>query len=830
MEDIMKAVSLWLHRLRQSARLIVAGVCLTLIGLPHADASDRNVGASIQHRTEQSVAFEPNRGQTAADVRYIGRARDYTVFLTGTEAVFAPRLSKRLGVHEVETVRMRLLDANATPIVVAADELAGKVNYVSGSHPDAQLTGIPTYASVRYYAVYPNVDLVYRDNAGQLEYDFVVHPDGDPSAISLAFVGAKSSEIDDTGALKLTTLTGEMRQVLPAIYQERDGARDRVEGRWVRTGAQTFSVSVDDYDRTRPLVIDPLIMYSSYLGGSSGDWGMDISLDAAGNIYVAGGTTSINFPGATPRTSTATAGFVTKFTASGQILYSTYLLDTDNRGATGISVDPVGNAYVTGGTGNWRATAANDVFVAKLDAFGRVARPGGYFITFGSNVVDYGNRIAVDGAGNVYVAGVTNGSGFPTTTGAFRRTWAGGTDGFVTKVNAAGTAFVYSTLLGGRDDDSANDIAIDINGNAFVTGSTESSDFPVTAAGYQRTHRACYNADYCSKTAFVTKVNPWGTGLAYSTYLGGSGIDQETVAGGIAVDTAGSAYVTGSTRADNFPTTVGVIQPTAGEPLCYYTLCTDAFVTKLNPAGSALMYSTYLYGNAQDDATSIAVDGAGNAYVTGSTVSDYFPIVNAFQPKSHSFKDAFVVKLNNTATRLLYSSYLGGRSTAGESGPSIGSAIAVDALGRAFVTGWTEATDFPVTAGAAQPRAGACFDTIYGCSDAFVTKIDASGAGATQATWVKMASAAARVGTSIAAQWSGLAGPTAWDWIGIYPLGHSDQPYEIWGGWYTTGTSAGTIQMPLPATLAPGWYELRLWSDNDFWGPVARSTPFQVTP
>jgi hypothetical protein len=299
---------------------------------------------------------------------------------------------------------------------------------------------------------------------------------------------------------------------------------------------------------------------------------------------------------------------------------------------------------------------------------------------------------------------------------------------------------------------------------------------------------------------------------------------------GIAVDTAGSAYVTGSTKADNFPTTAGVIQPTAGEPLCFYTVCTDAFVTKLNAYGSALVYSTYLYGNARDDATGIAVDSAGNAYVTGSTVSEYFPVVNAFQPKSHLYRDGFVVKLNSTATRLLYSSYLGSRGMTADPGASGGSAIAVDALGKAYVTGETSAADFPVTAGAAQPRPGACFDTIYGCTDAFVTKIDATGPGVAQATWVRMASSAARVGTSITAQWYGLAAPTRYDWIGIYPMGHSDQPYEIWGGWYTTGTSSGTIALPLPATLDPGWYELRLWSSNDIEGPVARSSPFQVTP
>ena len=794
------------------------------------DASNPGAGAANQFQAGQRFVFEPNRGQTDEEVRFIGRGRDYTVFLTATEAVFALRSRTPDGRHDVAAVRMRLLDANASPDVTGSDELPGKVNYVPGTGADIRLNGIPTYAMVRYSAVYPGVDLVYHDTAGKLEYDFVVHPEGDPNVISLGFEGASSMEIDDTGALTLRTAVGEMRQVLPAIYQERDGARDRVEGHWVRIGPQTFGVRVAEYDRTRALIIDPLIAYSSYLGGSSDDWGMDITVDAAGYIYVAGGTTSTNFPGASPRTSTSTAAFVTKLTASGQLVYSTYLLDTDGRGATGIAVDAVGNAYVTGGTSNWRATASNDVFVAKLDAFGRVARPGGYFITFGSNVVDYGNRIAVDGAGNAYVAGVTNGSGFPTTTGAFRRTWTGGADGFLSKVNSAGTAFVYSTLLGGRDDDSPNDIAIDINGNAYVAGSTESSDFPVTGAGYQRTHRACYNADYCAKTGFVTKVNPSGTALAYSTYLGGSGIDQEAVVEGIAVDTAGNAHVTGSTTAGNFPTTAGVIQPRSGEPLCYYTLCTDAFVTKLNASGSALVYSTYLYGNAQDDATGIAVDSAGNAYVTGSTVSDYFPIVNAFQPKSNSFRDAFVVKLNSTATRLLYSSYLGGRSATSDSGPSIASAIAVDALGKVYVTGGTGATDFPITAGAAQPHAGACFDTIYGCSDAFVTKIDASAAGVTQPTWVKMTSAAARAGTSITGQWYGLPGPTGFDWIGIYPLGHSDQPYEIWGGWYTTGTSAGAIQMPLPATLDPGWYELRLWSNNDFWGPVARSSPFQVTP
>ena len=814
--------------LRYGTRVAAAAACLTLVPMSHVGASPSADVAPMQYQRVQRIAFEPNRGQTDDQVRFLARGNDYTVFLTSTEAVFAPRSRTRAGAAEPEAVRMRLIDANPSPAVSASNELDGKVNYVAGTGAVAHLTDIPTYGTVRYSAVYPHVDLVYHDDAGQLEYDFVVDPEGDADVISLRFDGVSSVEIDDTGALTLRTAVGELRQSPPVIYQERDDGRDRIEGRWIRTGLQTVGVRVASYDRARPLVIDPLILYSSYLGGNSNDWGMDIALDAAGNIYVAGGTTSTNFPGATPRTSTVDAAFVTKLTAAGQIVYSTYLLDTDERGATGIAVDAVGNAYVTGGTSLWRATGASDVFVAKLDPFGRVTRPAGYFFTFGGQSVDWGNRVAVDGAGNAYVTGVTDSSNFPTTPGAFRRTWAGDSDGFVAKVNASGTGFVYSTLLGGRGLDSLNDIAIDLSGNAYVTGSTESSDFPVTATGYQRTHRGCYTADYCSKTGFVTKVNPWGTALVYSTYLGGLGLGEETKMEGIAVDTAGNAYVTGSTDADHFPTTAGVIQPTPGERLCFYTLCTDAFVTKLNANGSALVYSTYLYGNLWDDATGIAVDSSGNAYVTGSTVSNYFPVVNAFQPSPHANENGFVVKLNSTATRLLYSSYLGGKGTAGESDSSGGSAIAVDALGKAYVTGWTGAKDFPVTPGAAQPRPGTCSDTIYGCSDGFLTKIDAGGPGAPQATWVAMTSPIARLGTSIAAQWYGLSKPTAYDSIGIYPLGHSDQPYEIWGGWYTTGTSSGTMQLPLPATLQPGWYEVRLWSGNDVMGPVARSSPFQV--
>jgi hypothetical protein len=366
-------------QLRQATR-IAATACLAILNIFDAGCAHYAEASPIQYERAQSLAFEPNRGQTDDQVRFLARGNGYTVFLTSTEAVFAPRARTGTGATESESVRMRIVGANPSPTVSASNELDGKVNYVLGADATAQLTGIPTYGTVRYTAVYPHIDLVYHDNAGRLEYDFVVDPEGNPDVISLRFDGASSIEIDDSGMLMLRTAVGELRHGPPLIYQERDDGRDRIEGHWIRTGPQTVGVRVASYDRARPLVIDPVIAYSTYLGGNSNDWVMDIALDAAGNVYVTGGTTSPNFPGATPVALTDNAAFVTKLTASGRIIYSTYLLETDERGATGIAVDTLGNAYVTGGTSLWRATGWFDVFVAKLDAFGRVARPGRLFL------------------------------------------------------------------------------------------------------------------------------------------------------------------------------------------------------------------------------------------------------------------------------------------------------------------------------------------------------------------------------------------------------------------------------------------------------------------
>jgi hypothetical protein len=813
---------------------LATGVFL-LAKAPVAPQANGNPSAQLAAATDRdrarALAFEPNRGQTDTRVHYLARASGYTAFLDANGATFALRGA---GPGQA-ALRMRLVGADPAAAATPADELPGKVNYITGAGPAHDRTNIPTYGSVRYAGVYPGVDLVYRGNEGHLEYDFVVAPGADPDVVTLAFEGADSTAIDEQGVLVLHAGGGELRQPAPVVYQEHEGRRQPVTGRWVQARGREVGFRVGSYDRARPLVIDPVLHYSSYLGGTGDDAVNRVALDTAGSVYVAGVTTSPDFPGAPAREGGYVAAFVTKLGAGGQVVYSTYLLDTDDRGATGIAVDAAGNAYVTGQTGAWHPSGRFDAFVAKLGAAGTVEPPAGYFFTFGGDTLDWGQRIAVDAAGQAYVVGVTLGGSFPVTEQVFQATPAGDMDGFVAKVNATGDALVYATLLGGSALDSANGIALDAAGYAYVTGSTESADFPVTANAFQRAHGGCFDGDYgplCSKTAFVARIGPAGDALAYSTYLGGAEWVHETVALDIAVGAGGHAYVTGATTAIDFPTTSGVVQPGVGERLCFYEVCTEAFVTKLAPDGSQPVYSTYLVGDSQDYGAAIAVDRDGYAYIAGTTVSRYFPNVNAFRPDPGTFQNAFVVKLNRDATRFVYSSYLGGASLLNSAyGGTVAAAIAVDAAGRAWVVGQTYTTDFPTTPGALQrlpaSETGCGVAGIFPCGDGFVTQVAADGPGAPQAITVA-APAIAAAGATIEVSWSGIPAPGADDRFRIYPLGHSHE--SVIGGWASTGDASGRTAIELPGTLATGWYEIRLWSgDPTVYTPLARSEPVRIS-
>jgi len=710
-----------------SRRILTLLTLVTGFALPFAAAAETRVSQSYG---KLPLHFEANQGQTHQDVRFLARGPGYSLYLTAGEAVLvltqpnpdAKRdlrsTPERRGTQPRGTpvvVRMSLVGAAPKPPASGREELPGKANYLIGKDPAKWRTNVPTYAKVHYREVYPGIDLVYYGNQRQLEYDFVVSPGADPERIVLGFQGGERLEINAEGELVLHAGGGALRQQKPVIYQEINGVRTKIEGRYVLKDAHRVGFQLAAYDQSRPLVIDPTLVYSTYLGGSISDDGYGIAVDAAGSAYVTGLAGSTDFPTASPLQAAYGGGgdaFVSKLNAAGSaLLYSTYLGGSGEDYGYGIAVDADGSAYVTGGTTSTDFPTVNplqaangggtDAFVSKLDAAGSALL---YSTYLGGSGGDAGYGIAVDAAGSAHVTGATNSTDFPTAN-PLQAANGGGGDAFVSKLNAAGSALVYSTYLGGSGSELGVGIAVDAAGSAYVTGQTTSTDFP-TANPLQA-------ASGGGTDAFVSKLDAAGCALLYSTYLGGSGGDGGA---GIAVDAAGSAYVSGSTSSTNFPT-ANPLQAASGGGL------TDAFVSKLNAAGSALLYSTYLGGSSRDAGRGIAVDAAGSAYVTGWTTSTNFPTASPLQSAKAGFTDAFVSKLNAAGSALLYSTYLGGGF-----GDNYGLGIAVDAAGAAYVTGRTNSADF--TAGCTAPctvlnatlNDGARTPPPF-ASDAFVAKI-----------------------------------------------------------------------------------------------------------
>jgi Bacterial Ig-like domain (group 1)/Beta-propeller repeat len=670
---------------------------------------------------QMPLSFETNVGQVDPHVDFISRGSGYTLFLMPREAVLALRAAPALPTtgggrndHASATgavLRMKFVGSEPKPQVVSQEELPGKINYFTGKDPGRWRTGISTYAKVAYQNLYPGVDLVYYGKQRQLEYDFVVRPGTDPNIISLSFEGADQLEIDAQGELVLHLGGGEVRQRKPLIYQEVDGIRHEIAGSYKLKDRNTVGFQLASYDASMPLVIDPVLVYSTFLGGGPSDQGHDITVDASGSAYVTGFTQSSDFPTTVGSFDTTHNGlvdvFVTKLNPAGSALvYSTFLGGSVNDFGSAIAVDTSGNAYVTGSTsspdfpttvGAFDTThnGVVDVFVTKLDPAGSALV---YSTFLGGSDFDEGNGIVVDTTGNAYVTGGTFSPDFPTTAGAFDTTFnAGELDAFVTKLNPSGSApLVYSTFLGGSDQDFGRDIALDASDNAYVAGFTQSLNFPTTVGAFDTTPNGTVDA-------FVTKLNPTGSApLVYSTFLGGSGNDEIL---GLRVDTSGNAYVTGGTESPNFPTTVGAFDTT-------FNGVFDVFVTKLNPFGSApLVYSTFLGGNERDFLADIAVDTSGNAYIAGLTRSPDFPTTVDAVDNIFGGNEVFVTKLNPSGSApLVYSTFLG------DSSQDFRFGIAVDTFGNAYITGSTESPNFPTTIGA--------FDTTHnGTRDVFVTKL-----------------------------------------------------------------------------------------------------------
>jgi hypothetical protein len=637
---------------------------------PLAADVDQHIKANL---ARLPLSFMPGVADAGAD--FTARGVGYAIALSPTGLTLALTGADA-------PVAMRFLDTPASPKGTGETRLPGTVNYFIGNDPTLWRTDVPTFAAVRYHDLYAGIDLLhYGTAAGELEHDLVVAPGADPMQISFRLEGTATPVLDSAGELVIGITAGELRLRSPLIYQETSGGRTLVRGGY-RLDGERVGFWLGAYDAVLPLIIDPTLAYSTYLGGSANDIAYAIAVDAGGNAYVAGMTSSTNFPlsGAYQGTKGAGASgdaFVTKLNAAGSaLIYSTYLGGNNIDQVMSIAVDSAGNAHVTGETASpnfpvlnaFQGTLAGgaDAFVAKLTATGSALS---YSTYLGGSGSDRGYGIALDAAGNAYVTGQTPSSNFPVMS-AFQGTYRGGTfDAFVTKVTVVG-ALGYSTYLGGAGADVGRGIAVDSSGAAYITGSTMSDNFP-TFAAYQGA-RSGLNDD-----AFVTKLNAAGAALSYSTYFGGPGSDTGL---GIVVDSGGSAHFGGFTSSTSGFPLLGAYQPTQGG-------ASDAFVATFNAAGG-LGYSTYLGGSGQDRVYAIALDTDGNIYVVGETSSPNFPTVNPYQA-SIGGTDAFVTKFNAAGSTLSYSTFLGG------SGSDTALGIAVDSGGNAYVAGYTGSTDFP---------------------------------------------------------------------------------------------------------------------------------------
>ncbi len=651
------------------------------------------------------LSFESTAGEAA----FVSRVPGYTLFVTPGGAIVESAKS---------SIRMSLEGANQTAGAVGLDKLPGRANYITGKDRSKWRTNVPMYGKVRYSAVYPGIDLVYYGNDRELEYDFEVAPGADPGRISLAFgasLGTATLSLDGVGDLIVATDGARLRMRKPVMYQNLDGKRVLVPGSFVLSSANRVSLRVGAYDRTRKLVVDPVLSYATYFGGADDDVagarsGGGIAADASGNTYIVGTTNSANFPASSgsvqPKIKGDSDVFVAKLNSSGTaVLYATYIGGEAGDTGYAIAVDASGNAYIAGSTSSTdfpvsdtavqktHAGGVRDVFVTKLNPDGSALV---YSTYLGGGGVEPNASIAVDSTGNAYVAGNTNSTNFPTTPGAFQTTRGGLSAAFVTKLNDSGSGMLFSTYLGGTGGDNTVGITVDSGFNAYVTGSTNSPSFPTTTGARQRAFAGGASDAFLSKLAFD------GGSLAYSTLLGGTGDDSGYR---VAVDAGGNALVTGVTRSKDFPVSPGVARSSnAGD--------SAAFVAKLSPNGANLGFSVYLDGNDDDQGNDIAVDSEGNACVVGGTGSTNFPLTpNALAMPG---KASFAAKLAAANGAIIYSTYVGG------SGATAATGVAADAAGACYATGWTESTDFPVTAGAVQSGNA-------GARDVFVAKISPLG-------------------------------------------------------------------------------------------------------
>jgi Beta-propeller repeat len=640
--------------------------------------------ARTQYLTPPLV-FEPNQGQASSSVRFLSRANGHSLLLSDTDAVlrFAdPAFS----------VRMKLIGQNPRPRVEGVGALEGVTNYLIGNDPQQWRRAVPHFAKVRYGDVYPGVDLLYYGSDRQLEYDFEFSPYTNPSVVQIEFQGAEHIVVDPDGDLVLQTLHGEIRHHRPVAFQKRGEATEPVEAQF-RLRGNRVGFEIGAYDRRLPLVIDPKLVWSSYIGGPGADQVNDIAVEPGGDVYVTGVTQAIEAEPAGLLNPPAGQGFevfVTKIASAGSVVYTTYFGGAGSGIDEGhsIAVDASGRAYVTGYTTSTDFPIVNGFqknFAGAQDAYLVRLSSGGDMIEFssylGGSSSDRGYGIAVDAMGNAFIAGSTFSSqNFPTLN-AFQSKFGGGRgDAFLTKISATGT-IAFSTFLGGTGDDQAFDCILDSGGNIILTGFTTSNNQGTNAVPFP-TLNAIIPTWHGGDDVFITKFDPSGRNLVFSTYWGGSDADDGVR---LAVDRDNYIYVTGYTKSLNFP----LKSPAQLFPNGGY----DAFLIKLQPDGKDAVFSTYIGGEDTDGGVGVAVDNNGFVYLTGFTSSLQFYAINAIPGGGgflHGLQDAFVMKLWPDLSSVVFSSYLGGFGTDG------GTSIGLDAAGNIYVGGFTTSIDFPI--------------------------------------------------------------------------------------------------------------------------------------
>jgi uncharacterized repeat protein (TIGR01451 family) len=716
-------------------------------GIPGATAAMLSKDRILSAFSSLPLRFEPNVGQSDPAVKFLAHESGYDLLLASAAATV--RLCRQpSSSHKSEYVQMKIVGANQNASVVGADLLPGKTNYFLGSDASKWHTNVPQFARVEYENIYAGINLAFYGNRGRLEYDFKVAPGADPSQAELEFDGPKRVELVEGNLIVTSSDGGSLRFEAPRIYQQAEGKRQPVGGRFVLRGANRVGFEVGPYDHGRELIIDPILSYATYFGGTGDDTSPAIAVDASGNIYLAGTTDS------------PPASFPTPLSGVRTLI------------PTGLTTNP----------------PATHVFVAKITpASSGVASVLDYETFIGGDGSDTNVGIAVDGGGNAYIAGNTTSTNFPTQNGYQSAPASAHSHVFVTVLNSTGAALKYSSYLSGNGTDTVSGIAIDAKGDLFVTGTTTSNDTPTITDAFPAAAPPTAQVPPYQSTSFatiqffVTKVDttvPGIFGIEYSTYFGGNVTPNNAAifatGGGITVDSTGNIYFTGTTNFDNSGTAhppdfpiLNAYQPCLNQvpttittpPNCSNSSANpDAFVARLNPnatsGGSQLIWSTYLGGGQIDSGVGIAIDsGAVNVYITGTTNSTDFLIpttITSYQKclnnefnssgcaNTSSNSDAYVARLSNPAASttttnnvaLSYFSYLGGANN------ETGAAIAVDTVGNALLTGSTQSptSGIPITSGSFPITVGAIQSTLFGAQDAFFARINTGATSSTTTT------------------------------------------------------------------------------------------------